>query len=60
MVTIIAGVISAVMIVVFLGYYALMIGSVPLWLITIGVLVMVIVDFVQTLEHRKKDTGNDG
>ena len=60
MVTLIAGVIAAVMVVVFLGYYALMIGSIPLWLIIIGVLVIVIVDFVQTLEHRKNDTGNDG
>ncbi|MDH3670259.1 MAG: hypothetical protein OES46_03750 [Gammaproteobacteria bacterium] len=60
MVTLIAGVISAVMVVVFLGYYALMIGSIPLWFIIIGVLVIVVVDFVQTLGHRKNDTGNDG
>ena len=60
MATIIAGVISAVMVVVFLGYYAMRIGSIPLWLITIGVLGMVIVDFVQTLGHRKNNRGNDG
>lgn len=60
MVTLIAGVVAAVMVVVFLGYYALMIGSIPLWLITIGVLGIVVVDFVQTLGQRKNDTGNDG
>jgi F0F1-type ATP synthase assembly protein I len=59
MVTLITGVIAAVMVVVFLGYYALMIGSIPLWLIIIGVLGIVIADFVQTLRQGENDTGND-
>lgn len=60
MVTLISGVIAAVMVAVFLGYYALRIESIPLWLIIIGVLGMVIADFVRTLRQGKNDTGNDG
>ena len=60
MFTLITGVTAAVMVVVFLGYYALRIESIPLWIIIIGVLGMVIADFVQTLRQSKNDTGNDG
>ncbi len=60
MFTLITGVTAAVMVVVFLGYYALRIESIPLWIIIIGVLGMVIADFVRTLREDKNDTGNDG
>ncbi len=60
MFTLITGVTAAVMVVVFLGYYALRIESIPLWLISIGVLGMVIADFVRTLREGKNGTGNDG
>lgn len=60
MFTLISGVTAAVMVVVFLGYYALRIESIPLWIIIIGVLGMVIADFVRTLRQDKNDTGNDG
>ncbi len=60
MFTLITGVTAAVMVVVFLGYYALRIESIPLWIIIIGVLGMVIADFVRTLRQDKNDTGNDG
>jgi len=48
------------MVAVFLGYYALRIESIPLWIIIIGVLGMVIADFVRTFREDKNDTGNDG
>ncbi len=60
MFTLITGVTAAVMVVVFLGYYALRIESIPLWLIIIGVLGMVIADFVRTFREDKNDTGDDG
>ncbi|MFQ5755068.1 MAG: hypothetical protein ACE5H7_03130 [Acidiferrobacterales bacterium] len=60
MVTLITGVIAAVMVVVFLAYYALMIHSIPLWLIIIGVLGMVIADFVETLRKGENNTSNHG
>lgn len=60
MFTLISGVMALVMVVVFLGYYALRIESIPLWIIIIGVLGMVIADFVRTWRQRDKNTGNDG
>jgi F0F1-type ATP synthase assembly protein I len=60
MFTLITGVTAAVMVAVFLGYYALRIESIPLWLIIIGVLGMVIADFVQTWRKEQNDTSNDG
>ncbi len=60
MFTLITGVMAAVMVVVFLGYYALRIESIPLWIIIIGVLGMVIADFVRTFREGKNDTGDDG
>ena len=62
MFTLISGVTAAVMVVVFLGYYALRIESIPLWIIIIGVLGMVIADFVQTWRKEQHDTSksNDG
>ncbi len=60
MFTLITGVTAKVMVVVFLGYYALRIESIPLSLIIIGVLGMVIADFVQTFREGKNDTGDDG
>ncbi len=60
MVTLISAVFAAVMVAVFLGYYALRIESIPLWLIIIGVLGMVIADFVRTFREDKNDTGDDG
>ncbi len=62
MVTLIIGVFAAVMVTVFLGYYALRIESIPLWLIIIGVLGLVIADFVQTWRKDQNNTSksNDG
>ncbi|MBW8056075.1 MAG: hypothetical protein FVQ76_12325 [Nitrospira sp.] len=60
MFTLITGVTAAVMVAVFLGYYALRIESIPLWIIIIGVLGMVIADFVRTFREDKNDTGDDG
>ncbi len=51
---IIAGVISVGMIVIFLGFYAIKLNSIPLWIIMGGILIMVVVEFVETLRE-----GND-
>ncbi len=50
----IAGIIGVGMIVVFLGFYAIKLNSVPLWIILGGILIMVVVEFVETLRE-----GND-
>ena len=50
----IAGVIGVGMVIVFLGFYAIKLNSVPLWIILGGILIMVVVEFVETLRE-----GND-
>lgn len=45
----IAALIAALLIVVFLGYYAIRIASVPLAIIIVSVLAMIFVDFVQSI-----------
>ena len=47
--TLIAGLVGMVLIVVFLGNYAVSIGTIPLWLIIVGVLLMPIIDYIQSV-----------
>lgn len=49
MVRAITGLIGVVLLVVFLGYYAYRIGSIPLWMIIVGILAMAIADYVQSV-----------
>lgn len=56
MVTLITGLIGALLVVVFLGYYAVMIGSIPLWIIVVVILVMAIFDFVQSIGKGKNES----
>lgn len=56
MVTLITGLIGALLVVAFLGYYAVMIGSIPLWIIVVVILVMAIVDFVQSIGKGKNQS----
>lgn len=53
MVRVITGLIGVVLVVVFLGYYAYMIGSIPLWMIVVAILVLVIADYVQSTRNRE-------
>jgi hypothetical protein len=48
----VTGLIGVVLIVTFLGYYAIDLGSIPLAIIIVAVLAMVIVDFVQSFGAR--------
>ena len=49
MTNLITGLIAALLVVVFLGYYAVMIGSIPLWIIIIVIVAVVVIELVQAL-----------
>ena len=53
----IAGVIGVGMVIVFLGFYAIKLNSIPLWIILGGVLIMVVVEFVETLKEENDLNG---
>ncbi len=55
MTNLITGLIAAAMVIVFLGFYAVRLDAIPLWIIIIAILAMVCVDFVQSV---RKD-GNE-
>ena len=44
----ISGVVGIVMVVVFLGYYAVILESIPLWLIIVFVLCMAVIDYYRS------------
>ncbi|MGI9332863.1 MAG: hypothetical protein ACR2RL_06855 [Gammaproteobacteria bacterium] len=48
-VELVAGVIAIVLVVVFLGNYAIVLNTLPLWIIIVGILALPLADFVQTL-----------
>lgn len=53
----IAGIIGVGLVVVFLGFYAFKLNSIPLWIIMGGVLIMVVVEFVETLREKNDLNG---
>ncbi len=53
----IAGVIGVGMVVAFLGFYAIKLNSIPLWIIMGGVLIMVVVEFIETLREENDLNG---
>ena len=53
----IAGIIGVGMVIVFLGFYAIKLNSIPLWIILGGVLIMVVVEFVETLKEENDLNG---
>lgn len=62
MISLITSVIAGILIVVYLGYYALMLNQIPLWIVIVAVLVMVITDFALTgreAAHREKSKPQD-
>lgn len=54
----IAGLIAVVLISVFLLFYAVTLKSLPLWIIIVGVLALVVIDFVQSV-RKDKDQSED-
>ncbi len=54
---IIAGIIGVGMVVVFLGFYAIKLNSIPLWIILGGIIVMAVIEFFETI---KEDNGLNG
>ncbi len=49
----IAGLIPAAMVIVFLGFYAVRLGAIPLWIIIIAIIAMVLIDLVQSVRKGK-------
>lgn len=48
MISLITSAIAGILVVVYLGYYAIMLNQIPLWFVIVAVLVMVITDFALT------------
>ncbi|MFQ5924053.1 MAG: hypothetical protein ACE5M4_14545 [Anaerolineales bacterium] len=53
----IGGVIAVALIVLFLGGYAVGIASIPFSIIVVAILIMVVVDFVQSVRGKRNGTG---
>ncbi len=60
MANIIAGLVGAALILVFLGFYAVKIASIPLIVIIVAILIMVITDFAQSLRSEGNDSNKSG
>lgn len=54
MISIITSAVAGVLVVAFLGYYAITLNRVPLWIVIIAVLGMLIADFVLTARGDKR------
>lgn len=48
MISLVTSSIAGILIVVYLGYYAIRLNQLPLWIVIIAVLAMVIIDFVMS------------
>lgn len=59
MINAVTGAAALVLIVVFLGYYMLMVGAPPLWIIISLILVLFACDYVQSLRDAARDTQQD-
>lgn len=62
MVSLITSAIGGLLVVVYLGYYAVTLNRLPLWIVIVGVLVMAITDFVLTArdEARRAQDREEG
>ncbi|MDX1423083.1 MAG: hypothetical protein R3322_08085 [Kiloniellales bacterium] len=54
MIKFVTGLIGTLMMILFLGYYAISLNAIPLWIIILSVLAMVAWQFIETLK-----SGND-
>ena len=55
---IITGFIAVSMLVVFLGFYAYKIISVPLWIIIVGILALAVYDFYDSIQKGESENEN--
>lgn len=60
MTNLITGLIAIVMMIVFLGNYAVKINKLPLWIVILAILAMVITDFVISLRSQRGDNESGG
>ena len=58
MMNLITGLIGVALIAVFLGTYAVKLGSIPLWIIIVAILAMVFFDFAQSV-RKGRNQGED-
>ena len=56
----VCGIFALVLLVIFLGKYAVSIGSIALWLIIIGVILLPAVDFYLSTRESEGSRGNGG
>lgn len=56
MISLITATIGGLLVLVYLGYYAVTLNQVPLWIIIVGVLGMVITDFVLSVRDETRRT----
>lgn len=62
MISVITSTIAGILVVVYLGYYAVRLNQIPLWIVIGAVLVMVITDFVLTAKEaaqREREKAKD-
>jgi hypothetical protein len=59
MINAVTGAAALAMIVVFLGYYVVMVSAPPLWIIICLILVLVACDYVQSLREAASSTQQD-
>jgi hypothetical protein len=57
-VALICGIFSLAMLFVFLGKYAVSIGSIPLWIIIVGVVLLPVYDVYKTIKEENAAGGN--
>lgn len=57
MTNLICGLVPVVLILAFLGNYAVKINSTPLWIIIVSVLALLLADFVQSVRSEKDNSG---
>ena len=53
----ICGIIALLMMIVFLGKYAVSIGSIPLWIIILGVLILPVIDLFKSMKDESPEAG---
>lgn len=53
----IAGLLGVLLVVVFLGFYIIKVPSIPLGIIILGVIIMILVDFYESLTSENGEEG---
>ena len=57
MMNLICGLVPVVLVLAFLGNYAVKINSTPLWIIIVSVLALLLADFVQSVRSENDNSG---